>query len=238
MLKVDNISISYRGVPLLKELSFSVLPGEIVTLIGASGSGKSSLLRACAGLLPVEGGIISMECPEVTYLMQDDLLLPWRTVIDNVRFFAELGPRHRRPNIPVERASEMLKEVGLGKVEGFYPAQLSGGMRQRVALARALLQDRPLILMDEPFSALDVILRESLYELLRRIHRRFNRTMLMVTHDFRDGLVLSDRVLLLGEGRIAEEWAVTDEIRNSPERMGALCGSLREALRDYSLVPQ
>jgi ABC-type nitrate/sulfonate/bicarbonate transport system ATPase subunit len=243
MLKVENVSICYGSDPLMKNLSLTVGHGESVTLIGSSGSGKSSLLKACVGLLKPQCGLISIDgiATEsqnqlVTYLMQEDLLLPWRTVLDNVRFFAELGQFGSRSRISIAQASSMLAEVGLAGKGECYPHELSGGMRQRVALARALLQERPLLLLDEPFSALDVIIRENLYLLLRRLQQSLGRTLLMVTHDFYDAIMLSDRILLLGEGGICGEWEVNQEVRTSPQKMGGLSGELRAALRQAGCV--
>ena len=197
MLNINNVSFSYGSSTILKDVSMSLKTGEIGTLIGASGSGKSTLFKLLAGLLSPQTGVLSIggkPQPEsyayVTYMMQEDLLLPWRNVYRNVSLMAELGKTPLNKHSLHSNVLSLLAETEMSGYEEFFPDQLSGGMRQRVALARALMQKRPLLLLDEPFGALDAILREQMYKLLRKIQSKHSTTMLMVTHDFRDALAL------------------------------------------------
>ena len=227
---VDNLSFGYGKLPLLQDLSLSLKAGEIVTLIGLSGSGKTTLLKLISGLLSVSNDTITL-CNDyhpkarqhVAYMMQQDLLLPWRTVLENVTLAAEMG--HSNRNVQTE-ALHILGLVGMSDCAHLYPEELSGGMHQRVSLARTLLQKRPILLLDEPFAALDVLLREQLYLLLRQIRDRYGLTILLVTHDFRDALVLSDRILMLAKGKIDQEWSIPADQRD--DRSWYL--RLREAL--------
>jgi NitT/TauT family transport system ATP-binding protein len=216
MLKVEDIHFSYGEKGILRGVTFSAQEGEIIALIGTSGSGKTTLFRLITGLLaPLTGTILigGRLLPEgamlATYMRQEDLLLPWRTVMGNLLLFSELGKQKRRDAHFLTEASLLLKRVGLESCGKLYPRELSGGMRQRVALARALLQNRPLMLLDEPFASLDVIMREQLYVLLREIRDQFKKTIVMVTHDFRDALALADRILVLAQGKIAGSYVKT-----------------------------
>jgi ABC-type nitrate/sulfonate/bicarbonate transport system ATPase subunit len=210
MLKIENIHFSYGEKKILQGVTLSAAKGEIIALIGVSGSGKTTLFRLITGLItPLQGEIAinGQSLPEgallTTYMRQDDLLLPWRTVMGNLLLFSELGKKRSKNEALLQEATSLLKKVGLENSEGLYPRELSGGMRQRVALARTLLQNRPLMLLDEPFASLDVIMREQLYSLLREIRDHYQKTLLMVTHDFRDALALADRILVLANGKIS-----------------------------------
>lgn len=238
MLSVANLHFSYPDLPaLLRGLTFHLQPGEIVSLIGTSGAGKSTLLKLLTGILrPCKGEIVVQGTSQpasgqsMSYMMQEDLLLPWRTVLTNVTLAGELGPDPRTSIELVEEARLLLSEMGLEGWDGALPEELSGGMRQRVSLARALLLRKPILLLDEPFGALDVILREQMYALIRDIKVRRGTTVLMVTHDFRDALSLSDRILLLQQGAIVEEWVVDDKMRRQPEAFGKIHEQLLQAL--------
>lgn len=246
MLDIESLSFSYQNNRLLNHLNLFLEAGTIGTLIGASGSGKTSLFRLIAGLLkPQKGSISIANCPHpqassyVTYMMQEDLLLPWRNVIGNILLTAELGrgccqksPLYCNKESMRLQALNLLQDIEMAEYENYYPEQLSGGMRQRVALARSLLLKRPLLLLDEPFGALDVSLREQMYALLRRIQIKHGITILMVTHDFRDALSLSDKIFLLKKGEITQEWDVPGTIRHDPESMGKLQAELCENMRD------
>lgn len=196
--------------------------GEIVAILGPSGAGKTTLFKLISGLLEPEAGTITIDGATdrrdlISYLMQEDLLLSWRSALDNVLLAAELGRNAAKPD--TARALELVNEVGLNGYEHARPSELSGGMRQRVALARALLQDKPILLLDEPFGALDVARRQQMYELVRKIHDKHSKTTLLITHDFRDALILADRILLLADGTIAEEWHVPRSVRTDPKEL-------------------
>jgi len=199
MLTIQNLHFSYGSKKVIQGLSLALAPGEIVSLIGVSGSGKTTLFRLIAGSLKAEQGHINLRPQEVSYMRQEDLLLPWRTVLDNLLLFSELGRKKgERPRL---EALSLLEQMGLKGCEGMFPETLSGGMRQRLSLARSLLQNRPFLLLDEPFGSLDVLMREELYKLIKEK----KKTTLLVTHDFRDALALSDRILVLVEGKIGAE---------------------------------
>lgn len=214
MLQVANIHFAYESKKLLQGISFELSKSEIVSLIGLSGSGKTTLFRLISGLILPDQGTILIDGEQlpggtklITYMHQKDLLLPWRNVLENMLLFSELGRKNAKKNIEKE-ALVLLGRMGLKGCENLYPDELSGGMRQRVALARALLQNRPMLLLDEPFGSLDVIVREELYGLLTEIRDNYEKTILLITHDFRDALTLSDRILLLSEGRISHQFKV------------------------------
>lgn len=190
--------------PALAGVSLEVRPGEFLSIIGPSGCGKSTLLRLVAGLLPVQRGEVTIDGapPRVVQrakalgiVFQDPALLPWRTVEANVRLPLELHAG--RDCAAEERVAQLLELVGLRSFGRYYPHQLSGGMRQRVALARALATDPPLLLMDEPFAALDDITRTELRLELCRITEQARKTVLFVTHSVAEAVLLSDRVVVM-----------------------------------------
>jgi NitT/TauT family transport system ATP-binding protein len=237
LLQVHGLHFCYDTGAILKDLSFTLAPGEIASLIGLSGAGKSTLfklltgaLQPAAGHIALSGQPLSWESQPVAYLMQEDLLLPWRSVLSNILLIGELGStRYDRRHL-VAKAHALLEEVGLSGKEQALPRELSGGQRQRVALVRALLLEKPLLLLDEPFSSLDMICREQLYLQLRKLQRRLGTTILMATHDFRDALCLSDRILLLDDGRISQEWIVEESMRQETSAVTTIQRHLRDAL--------
>ena len=196
------------AVQALDGVSLSVAPGEFVCLIGASGCGKSTLLSLVSGLDAPTAGTVSTGGRRVAFMFQEPALFPWLTATQNVELALRangVGRSQRR-----ERARELLEAVHLGGFAGKRPHELSGGMRQRVALARALAQDADVLLMDEPFGALDAMTRDLLHELLEGIWRRRGFSVLFVTHEVREAVRLGDRVVLLSSrpGRVLEEFSV------------------------------
>ena len=203
---------SDRGdIAALHDINLDVASGEFVSILGPSGCGKSTLLKCIAGLQPLSGGLIAIggrpvkEPPEDTgFVFQRDVLLDWRTVVDNVLLPAEFQgqPKGKWD----KRAHELLATLGLEGFGSRYPWELSGGMRQRVAICRSLLLDPGLLLMDEPFGALDAITRDELNMELERIWERSKKTVLFVTHSISEAVFLSDRVVVMDKnpGRIAE----------------------------------
>lgn len=185
----------------LGSVSFDVYPGEFVSIVGPSGCGKTTLLKIIAGLIPKSEGEIHVDkamfdpTREVGFVFQKALLLNWRKVLDNVLLPIEILKLDRKKYIP--KAMEMLELVGLKGFEQAYPNELSGGMQQRVSLARALIHDPKLILMDEPFGALDAITREKMNLELQRIWSESKKTVLFITHEINEAVFLSDRVVVL-----------------------------------------
>lgn len=198
LLRVEDLSVSYQGRQVLDRISLEVRQGELLSIVGPSGCGKSTLLNAVSGLLAAEatssGRIELAPSARLGYLFQRDALLPWYTVLRNVEIGAELrgfSAGERR-----EVAQRWLEAVHLHGVDSHYPGQLSGGMRQRVSLARVLAYDPELILLDEPFVALDLFTRMSLQDQLLETWRTTGKTMIIVTHDPEEALALGTRILV------------------------------------------
>lgn len=230
MLLLHDIHFSYPNKTVLNGLSLSLDKGEVTVLIGLSGSGKTTLFKLITGhVCPSQGQVLLKE-GQVTYMQQEDLLLPWRTVLKNLLLFSELGVDKPECASFLKKAKELLCYLGLKGWEEAYPHELSGGMRQRVSLARALLQDRPILLLDEPFASLDVILREQLYAFLKQWCCERKKTVLMVTHDFRDALALADKILILSEGKITASYRVSEELRTDPYHKDQLLLQIRHEL--------
>ena len=200
-----------QGPTVLDDVSLEVAQGEFLCLLGASGCGKSTLLNLIAGLDQPSSGSVELPHGRAALMFQEAALLPWLTASQNVELALRLrgiGRRERR-----ERATELLALVRLRDAGGKRVHELSGGMRQRVAMARALAQETGVLLMDEPFAALDAITRDVLHEELVRLRASQSLTVVFVTHNVREAVRLGDRVVLLSSrpGRIAQEYAVTCE---------------------------
>ena len=247
LLDVRSVSLRYHDttggtLEVLRDVSLHVNAGEFVALIGPSGSGKTTLLSLIAGLeAPISGEIALRGEPNaprlghVGYMPQRDLLLPWRSALDNAA--AGLEVRGVSKAEARERARALFQQFGLSGFERAWPATLSGGMRQRVAFARAVLAGGELLLLDEPFGALDALTRLSLQRWLAEICAALNLTCLLVTHDLDEALLLADRVYVLTPrpGRILLERPVPTPRPRAPETLStpefsALKGALRAAL--------
>lgn len=211
MLRVSELALSYGANPVLEGVSMEVEDGEFVSLVGPSGSGKSTVLRAIIGLQAPSAGQIDLTIDqrEIGFLFQDDALLPWRYAAENVALGLRLRGMAR--GAALDRAEEWLERVGLDGLGGRYPRELSGGQRKRVALAQVLALEPRLLLMDEPFSALDAITRARLSQDLLRFVEARGMSVLLVTHDLEEALAMSDLVYLLSRGpraRIAGQYPV------------------------------
>jgi ABC-type nitrate/sulfonate/bicarbonate transport system ATPase subunit len=218
-LELRGVGKTFHGdgmaVRALEDVSLAVEPGEFVTVIGPSGSGKSTLFNLVVGLLEPDTGEICLDgqvCADragrVGYMPQRDLLLPWRSVLDNVILPLEVSGVPRAESR--KEARELLPLFGLEGFAEAYPASLSGGMRQRAALLRTILSHQDMLLLDEPFGALDALTRRDLQDWLLGVWRRFGQTMLFITHDVEEALYLGDRVVVLSArpGRVVKTLAV------------------------------
>ncbi len=226
-VKVENIRKEFGRFPALHDVSLDIRSGELIALLGPSGSGKTTLLRLIAGLeTPTDGRIFfgtedasekSVQERNIGFVFQHYALFRHMTVLDNIGFGLKVRPRAIRP--PKEeirrRAKELLDLVQLSGMEGRYPTQLSGGQRQRVALARAMAVEPNVLLLDEPFGALDAQVRKDLRRWLREIHDRTGHTTVFVTHDQEEALELADRVVVMSQGKI-EQVGTPDEVYDFP----------------------
>ena len=199
-LCVENLSISFDKQLILNHIDFQIRQGEFVALLGPSGCGKSTILNILAGLLSKETGIIKVDNQEIkglsdhfAYMPQSDLLLPWKTILDNVTLYGQINHDSKAK----ENALKEFKTFGLDGYQNSYPYQLSGGMRQRAAFLRTALCKADILLLDEPFGALDVITRNDMQDWLLDLRKQYNRTTLLVTHDIDEALFLADRILIL-----------------------------------------
>ena len=218
---------SADGAPLhvLQEIDLTVAEHAIVAILGASGCGKSTLLNIISGILKPDGGQVCIngvpserftEWRSVSYVFQEDRLLPWRTALRNVEFALEAGAMRQAERR--SRSREALELVGLAGFEDAFPYQLSGGMRSRVALARSLVLEPCILLMDEPFSRLDAQTRSLMHTELLRIHRLKKMTIVFVTHDVEESVVLADSVVVMAPrpGRVRERVAIEIERPRDP----------------------
>jgi NitT/TauT family transport system ATP-binding protein len=215
VVRLENVSKTYgtgsNALLALDGVSLTVAQGEFVCLLGASGCGKSTLLSLVAGLDRISGGTLDIGGRTVSLMFQEPALFPWLSVRANVELPLRLQGVSRAERRT--RADELLEIVRLRDFGDKRPHELSGGMRQRVALARALAQNADILLMDEPFGALDAMTRDILHDELERIWREQELTVLFVTHNVREAVRLGDRVILLSSrpGRVIEDFAITHE---------------------------
>ncbi|BEP43323.1 ABC transporter ATP-binding protein [Variovorax sp. 375MFSha3.1] len=234
LIEARGVSKIYQSkdgpVESLKPLDFAIKEGEFVSVVGPSGCGKSTLLKMVAGLLPISGGSLTLAGKpikgaqkDVGIVFQSAVLLPWRSVEDNILLQAEM--RHMPMDAARARARELMEMAGLKGFEGKYPWQLSGGMQQRASICRALLHDPSVLLMDEPFGALDAMTREKMNLELQRIWMTSKKTVMLITHSIPEAIFLSDRVMVMSErpGSIAAVYDIdlprprTLDVMSSPE---------------------
>lgn len=223
-VELSQVTKSFGRRVVFRDFDLSIAPGEFVSIVGSSGCGKSTLLRLVSGLEAVDEGSLKIHpTPQIGYVFQEAHLLPWRTVANNVALplelrkvsAAEIGPR----------VDQALSLVGMSEKRKLYPAQLSGGMKMRVSLARALVLNPDVLLLDEPFAALDELARVHLEEELRSLWAQTGMTVLFVTHSFSEAVFLSDRIVILSEDAqgagdtldVPFGKARTDTLRAKPE---------------------
>lgn len=254
-VRLDDLRLSFPTpagpLPVLDGVSATIGRGEFVSIIGPSGCGKSTLFNSMAGLLQPDTGRLLIDDIDRTsstahcgYMPQQDLLFPWRTIAQNAALGLEVQGVPRRE--ARQRARDLLPEFGLGGFEDARPSELSGGMRQRVALARTVLQERDVLLLDEPLGALDALTRTEMQDWLQRVWSRHRRTVIMVTHDVREATYLSDRILVLGPRptRIVKDVTVrlarprTIDTLTDPEFLRVEALLLRELRGDGSAGPR
>ncbi|MEG3110769.1 MULTISPECIES: taurine ABC transporter ATP-binding subunit [Pantoea] len=211
MLRIAHLNARYAGQPALQDINLQVDKSELLVVLGPSGCGKTTLLNLIAGFLPVESGSITLEGKTINgpgaergVVFQNEGLLPWRNVLDNVAFGLQLAGMARQERETIAR--RLIKKVGLEGAEKRQIWQLSGGQRQRVGIARALAADPQLLLLDEPFGALDAFTREQMQTLLLTLWRDSGKQILLITHDIEEAIFLASELILLspGPGRIVE----------------------------------
>ena len=220
ILHIDHVSVTFTDgesdLGALKDITFEVRQGELLCFVGPSGCGKSTLLRAIGGLLEPTSGQVHMRdqscvgpCDDIGIVFQKSNLMPWRTALRNITLPLELEGENTAT--ARQRAVELIDQVGLSGFENSYPHQLSGGMAQRVAIARALVHDPEILLLDEPFGALDALTRERMNLELLRIWEARHKTVIMVTHNIQEAILLADRVLVLSPrpGQITADIPIT-----------------------------
>ena len=201
-MSVRGVVHNFANLEVISSFDLNIPEGEFVSIVGPSGCGKTTLLNIIAGLVPLQTGEVSIFGTEpsegrrdVAYMLARDSLLPWQRALENAEFGARI--RGMDPKVRRERARSLLKEVGLGGFEDKYPKELSQGMRQRVALARTFCLDAALLLMDEPFGALDAQTKLQLEEVLLSLWNDQRRTVIFITHDLSEAIALSDRVIVM-----------------------------------------
>ena len=219
-VQLRGLTRSFEGRTVLDGIDLDLPAGQFTALLGHSGSGKSTLLRAIAGLDHKVVGSGQLTAPEqVSVVFQDSRLLPWRRVLDNVLLGLDGKDAERK-------GREALAEVGLKGRERAWPSELSGGEAQRAALARSLVREPELLLADEPFGALDALTRIRMHALLRELWTRHQPSVLLVTHDVDEAIVLADRVLVLDSGRISLDLAIERDAAARGEYRGRLLAAL------------
>ena len=213
LIHCERLGIQFNGIAVLQDINLTLSQGDRIALLGPSGCGKSTLLNVLAGLLEASTGTVEryLQPAEMSFVFQDASLLPWKTVLQNITMIPELIAEKINSAELYQRAESILLQVGLQDKLNAYPDQLSGGMKMRAALARALLVAPQLLLLDEPFSALDDPTRERLQDDLRAMHASSSLTTVLVTHNMEEAFLLADRIFVFShDGRILREFQVAE----------------------------
>lgn len=221
VLEVKNIYFSYeKEEDLISNLSFDVEKNQFVSIVGSSGCGKSTIIKLISGIYENKSGEIIGK--KTAYMPQKDLLLPWRTVLENIILPIELEKKDLK--VGREKACGYLKRLGLLEYKDKYPYELSGGMKQRVSFIRTLLTEAEILLLDEPFSALDAITKENLQKWLLDVLKTFNKSVIFITHDINEALFLSDRILVCDKRPLTKlkEYKISVERKNDLKYMSFL----------------
>lgn len=239
-LHIEGLSAAFDGQPILSDVSFDVEEGAFVSILGPSGCGKSTILNILVGVVTPQSGTITVDGQllrqpgeHFAYMPQEDLLLPWKTIMDNVCLY---GTIHKQKAQAREKAQALFPVFGLQGYEQAYPDELSGGMRQRAAFLRTALCHADILLLDEPFGALDVITRSDMQDWLATMRSQLGKTTLLVTHDIDEAIYLSDKILILN-GRpasIKKEIVLTEQPRSREwlYAQGALRTDIYKLLRE------
>ncbi|MCR5723905.1 MAG: ABC transporter ATP-binding protein [Treponema sp.] len=218
LLNIEGVNKSFGKRQVLKTISLSLRKGEFVSLVGVSGSGKSTLLNIIAGLEEPDSGRVELDAHDITkqkgmvsYMFQKDLLFPHYTILDNVILPLVIGGEDKKS--ARAKASPLFAQFGLDGTQNQYPAQLSGGMRQRAAFLRTYLTSKQVLLLDEPFSALDMITKNRMHEWYLETVRKLGLTTLLITHDIEEAILLSDRILIMNNVNETEASNIIAELR-------------------------
>ncbi len=223
-LSIEGLDVTLGGLPVVRGLDLHARPGEFVSILGPSGSGKSTTFGVLTGAVRPDRGDVRIDGDpldgrpgRVAYMPQRDALLPWRTVLNNLTLGLEV--RGTKRAAAREKVRPLLEPFGLNGFEKHYPPQLSGGMRQRAALLRTVAQEQPVLLLDEPFGALDALTRSEMQRWLEQMWEKYRWTVLLITHDVREALYLSDRVYVFSPrpARVAAEITVDFARPRTPE---------------------
>lgn len=218
LIKLTDINKSFDNQQILKDISININRGEFVSIVGPSGCGKSTLFNIITGLIRADSGTLSV-IGDIGYMQQKDLLLPWKTIIDNVTLPLDLRGINKKTSR--EKADKYIGIMGLEGYEHKYPYQLSGGMKQRASFLRTFLCSEDIMLLDEPFGALDAITKGKMQNWLLEMKNTLNNTILFITHDIEEAIFLSDRIYVMASkpGMIKEEISLNNFKENKMDRL-------------------
>lgn len=211
-LILSNVSKSYNNTLVLEDINIKVNEGELVTILGPSGSGKSTIFNIITNLTQKDNGSVYID-GKISYMQQKDLLLPYKTIIDNVSLPLILNKENKKNAQEIVRP--YFKEFGLEGYEDKYPSELSGGMKQRANFLRTFINSNDLMLLDEPFGALDSITKTNMQKWLLNVREKFNSTIILITHDIEEAITLSDRIYLISQkpSSIKAEFILEDKLK-------------------------